>query len=192
MRTPIKNKFTRDPLFNRNVINAKEVFQKINIFRWRNFDIYFTKNRANNNNKYFKKNIIVKKQKILHNPSTLCRKQKNESGYIQRKLFLTQNRKVNSSAKQKSKTYFISTNILFLLGGGTSLCSVFVYDFLPNRLLQILANFFFLSFHITRTSINLIASFIHFFFIFFSIVSLASKKRKAKKQHNVKETITHN
>ncbi|CRG95287.1 conserved Plasmodium protein, unknown function [Plasmodium gallinaceum] len=76
---------------------------------------------------------------------------------------------------KKRKIFYIDNSIFFISGGLISLYSVFVYDFFTNRQMQIFSNFFFLLFHITRQSVNILACIVHVLFIFFQICVLYIK-----------------
>ncbi|CRG99868.1 conserved Plasmodium protein, unknown function [Plasmodium relictum] len=91
---------------------------------------------------------------------------------LQKHLFF---KKFNENFFKKRKIFYIDNNIFFILGGFTTLYSVFVYDFFTNRHMQIFSNFFFLLFQVTRQSINILACAVHLLFICFQIYVLYIK-----------------
>ncbi|SBT79411.1 conserved Plasmodium protein, unknown function [Plasmodium malariae] len=99
----------------------------------------------------------------------------NKSAFFQKKVLPFKKGLEKENYFKRTKIYYIEKNIFFIFGCFTSLYSVFVYDFFTNRYLQIFANFFFLIFHVSKHTVNMLACSIHILFILFQICVLFFK-----------------
>ncbi|SOV73866.1 conserved Plasmodium protein, unknown function [Plasmodium sp. gorilla clade G3] len=174
MKTIYKNKF-----LNRLILKNKGICL--------NNNMCIFENDGNN-----KTNVIYRKKekdikKYENNPYFLKKERYNieyfndknnkhrEYMFIQKQLLSSQ-KKTDDLLKGKRSLYIIN-RFFFICGCLISLYSIFVYDFFFNRFFQICSNVFFLLFHFTKKSVNIVASVFHLLFICFQLGVLFKKMK---------------
>ncbi|GAW80759.1 hypothetical protein, conserved [Plasmodium gonderi] len=120
-------------------------------------------------------NINEKQEKNNKGTKNLNTNESNMEDKLQKMQLLYSKNKCEGNFSKKMNTFYIDNNFFFLIGCFFSLYSVFVYDFFANRCVQIFSNFFFLIFHFTKNTVNLLASILHMLFICFQVYVLTIK-----------------
>ncbi|KYO02553.1 hypothetical protein PRSY57_0305200 [Plasmodium reichenowi] len=169
-----KNKF-----LNKLTLKNKGMFLKNNMCIFKNDGNYKTnfiyRKKEKDIKKYENNSYSLKKER--YNIEYFNDKNNKQRGYmfIQKKLLSSQ-KKTDNILKGKRSVYIINS-FLFICGCLISLYSIFVYDFFFNRFFQICSNVFFLLFHLTKKSVNIVASLFHLLFVCFQVGVLFKKMK---------------
>ncbi|KYO03177.1 hypothetical protein PGSY75_0305900 [Plasmodium gaboni] len=174
INTIYKNKF-----LNKLILKNKGIYLNNNMCIFKNdgnntTNVIYRK-KEKDIKKYEYNSYLLKKER--YNIEYFNSKNNKQRGcmFIQKQLLSSQNKSDDILGCKRS--VYIVNSFFFLCGCLISLYSIFIYDFFFNRFFQICSNVFFLLFHFTKKSVNIVASLFHLLFICFQVGVLFKKMK---------------